>query len=369
MSKHEVVERFVQALRAAADRLDIPTPWPEVTLADRFGVGGLVASHVGAGRDRRLDLARRLRDRLLLEASQEITLALDANGVPHCFARGGAMLGAEYGPGEREMADLDLYVPADDASATRAVLGNLGYEELPTAEQGGPAVLRSHVDLERSGAGSDVEAVALDLHWAVEPVTRLLPRPGHALPADFWERADRTYALPRPSAEHHAALLVHHLVHHDLLHLRGVLDFALVLDAHPSIEGAEIEKVTEYWNVRRAARWLHRAVVSNLGVAAVSGIGSTPRDWRARLLADRMRLAEWMVWAATGPEEEHQAVSVRRIACRMLLIDPLISAGGLLADVVAPPSEHLAWRWPEASSTFRAWGKHLWQVGRKVGRS
>lgn len=365
MSKTEVVGRFVEALQAASDRVELPEHEPVVALASRFGVGGLIARHSGVAVDRGLHLARCLRDRLLLESAQEISRILDANCVRHCFARGIALLGAEYEPGEREMADLDLYVPSDEVSAARAALDSLGYAELPIAEQGGPAALRSNVDLERHG--SNVQSVAVDLHWAVEPVTWLLPRPGHALPDPFWQRVDRTNALPRPSVEHHVALLVHHLVHHDLLHLRGVLDLALVLDANDAIDGTVVEDVAKRWEVLRATRLLHEAIVSNLGVGAVRGIAPAPDDWRARPLANRLRLTDWIVWAASGREDEHTTVNPRRIASRMLSLDRAVDTLGLIRDVIVPPVEHLRWRWPSERTTLAAWMKHVGQVVRKVG--
>jgi hypothetical protein len=49
-----------------------------------------------------------------------------------------------------------------------------------------------------------------------------------------------------------------------------------------------------------------------------------------------------------------------------LLLERMTDARRVVADAVAPPAEHLRWRWPAAGSYGAAWLRHLRETVRKV---
>ncbi len=366
----QVAVPLAAALDRAAVVLRVAAPDPGLELARHCGIGGYVARHRGQGdASRDESLARRFHERLMLDAATELSAALTSRGVPHFFVRGIALVGTVYAPGDREMADLDLFVRSEAVLRARETLADLGYSELPAEEQDGPAALRSKVSLAREPGPSAVEAVAVDLHWAVEPVNRLLPRPGTALPASVWDGVQLGATLPAPAPAHHAALLVHHLVHHDLLHVRGVLDLALLRHDSWTSDGAAYEDVAGRLGVLRAARFLHAVLIRAFGYAPVPGVELAPRDWRGRQLERALALDRWLVWAGSAAEGEHVTITLRRMRRRLLLLDRVVDARLLVADVVLPPREHLRWRWPGEPSAGAAWRRHLQQVaGKALGR-
>ncbi len=62
-------------------------------------------------------------------------------------------------------------------------------------------------------------------------------------------------------------------------------------------------------------------------------------------------------------------ITLRRMRRRLLLLDRVVDARLLVADVVLPPREHLRWRWPGEPSAGAAWRRHLQQVaGKALGR-
>jgi hypothetical protein len=357
-----IAATFIAALEEAGassghDRADAP-----LALGRRFGLGGYVARHRGlldACRDEHL--ARRFHETILLEAAAEASLALQAAGIPHLYSRGAVLVGTVYDPGDREIADLDLFVPPHVQAETRAALGELGYAELPLRQQDGPEVLRSTTSLQRAGAEGSQE-VHIDLHWGLDPVNRLLPRADTALPESVWTHVTRHDTLPAPAPAHHAALLVHHLVHHDMLHVRNLLDLALLRESHWTGGGSAFEETARHLGVLRAARTLHGLLVECFGFEPIEGVGQAPGGWRGRRLRAEMALGRWFAWAAAAADDEHMRITPRRVARRLLLLDRSTDARRLFADVVAPPRAHLRWRWPEAGSDAAAWRRHVAQV-------
>ena len=361
---------LIEALERAAAELRVSAPDAALALARRLGIGGYVARHhtpPGANRDE--DLARRLRERLLRDAAAEVSTALAAREVLHFFARGIALAGTVYAPGDREMADLDLFVPPRAAPAAREILAVLGYGVLPPEEQSGPAALRSSVNLSREAGRSAMEAVALDLHWGLEPVNRLLPRPGMSVPEAVWQSMRPGASLPVPAPAHHAALLVHHLVHHDLLHARGLLDLALLRRDLWTADGEAYEDVARRLGVLRVARAVHEVLMRDFGFEPVAGVRVAPRDRRGRRLQHALVLDRWLVWAGAAGDAEHVEITSRRLRRRVLLLDRVTDARLLVADALFPPRQHLRWRWPDARSDVAAWRRHLRQVaGKALGR-
>ncbi len=345
-------------------------PDPALALARRLGIGGYVARHRGpTGSERAEDLARRLREGLLREAATEISTTLTAREVPHFFARGIALAGTVYAPGDREMADLDLFVPVRAAPAAREILAGLAYAVLPPEEQSGPAALRSKVNLSREAGQSAMEAVALDLHWGFEPVNRLLPRPGTPVPETMWHAERPGAPVPAPAPAHHAALLVHHLVHHDLLHVRALLDLALLRRDRWTADGEAYEEVARSLGVLRVARAVHEVLMRDFGFEPVAGVRVAPRDRRGRRLQQALVLDRWLAWAGAAGDAEHVEITARRLRCRVLLLDRATDVRLLAADALFPPAEHLRWRWPDARSDVAAWRRHLRQVaGKALGK-
>jgi hypothetical protein len=361
---------LIDALGRAATALGVEARDSALTLARQLGIGSYVerqSAPQGPSRDEAL--ARRLREELLREAAAEISSALAAREVPHFFARGIVLAGTVYAPGDREMADLDLFVQPGAAPVAREIVTRLGYEELPPEEQSGPAALRSSVNLSREPARSAMEAVDLDLHWGLEPVNRLLPRPGATVPPVVWRAVQSGNALRAPTPAHHAALLVHHLVHHDLLHARALLDLALLRRDQWTTDGNAYEDVARHLGVLRVARVVHWAQVRDFGFAPIAGVRAAPRDLRGRRLERALVLDRWLAWAGGAGQSEHVEISTRRMRRRVLLLDRASDAGLLVADALFPPRAHLRWRWPGAPSDGAAWRRHLRQLaGKTLGR-
>ncbi len=337
-----------------------------IALADRLGLGGYARRLLYPGeRPAAATLFLGLRGRLLQDTAREISTALSAAGVAHCFIRGTALLvQGVYQVGDRAQADVDLYVPAP-GTAARRVLERLGFQAAPDGEQSGPGTLRPGIALRRAGARADVEAVELDLHWGVEPVDHLLPRPDRPLPDAAWRTIEIRGGLPVPAPEVHAGLLVHHLVHHDLLHVRGLLDFALLCDAATGFRVDRFEAVTGALGVRRVGRAIAEVARRDLGAAGLADVPPPPRDRRGRCLAALVALERWLAWVAEASPDEHVAITPARVRRRLLLIDRSRDAWPLFADAVSPPRAYLAWRWPDLTP-LAARCRHLGRLADKV---
>ncbi len=338
-------------------------------LLGRLGILGLM-TRSGAEMSAREDVAasllkNRMRANVLLEAASEVTGALDREGIQHFFAKGIVLVGTVYHRGERSLADIDLFVPYGSRESALAVLEVLGYRAVPDQDQAGPAELRSALALSKDGT-AELDMMLVDLHWALNPVRRLLPRGDRAIPQRVWSQLIDSGDLPAPRPAHHAALLVHHLVYTDLLHIRSLIDLAYVYQtlAHEHI--VEFLDTCAELDVLRVARSLVAMLVRDFGLSDSSGSGMG----RPRALSDGcaalLRLSEWLRLVAELPDREFYEITSSRIRTRAKLVDGAFAWASLLADVVVPPPTFLRWRWPESRTVPGAYGKHISQLARKV---
>ena len=298
---------------------------------------------------------------LLREGAQEISDQLTRSGVDHFFAKGVALLGSIYRPGDRFVSDIDLYVPLEQRAPALDVLQRLRYVELPERDQAGPVTLRSALILERE-APSEVERLIVDLHWGLNPVERLLPRRNRPVPEKIWSHLDTTGPLRVPSPEHHAAILVHHLVQSDLLHVRSLLDLALVFGASPEPDVAEYLATCRMLRIGRFANWLLTLLHDEFGLEVRSPPGEGPAAWN-RFTRD-LTLHRWLAFVARTYPDDDSVITVRRILRRLQLIDAG-GAGTLFGDLLLPPKAFLEWRWG-ADRLWMARLRHCGQIVRKA---
>ncbi|MGD2136181.1 MAG: PqqD family peptide modification chaperone [Gemmatimonadales bacterium] len=371
MSVEHVARVLVECLERTAAGLGLADEGAVLDLAHRFGMPGFVVRHTGRTLGGlQAQAARSFYQRTLADAAGEVTAALAAAGVPHFFARGVVLAETVYRPGDREIADIDLYVRPDARARAVETLTELGYRELAEGAQGGAAVLRVGTTLERrSTGGSPFETVQLDLHWGVHPIHRLLHTPDARIPAVVWDQVAPRPRLPAPTVEHHAALLVQHLAYHDLLHVRGLLDLVLLWSTSTDFDGAAFEAAARELGVLRVTRAVHAALTAAFGFEPATGVGVPPGGWRGRRLMGALALEEWLRWAAVATAADHLRMTPRRLARRFLLLERASDARHLLRDILRPPREHLRWRWPDASTDFTAWLRHLRHVAGQAAGS
>lgn len=364
--------RFYRALEDAAEALRMPEEEGARRLAAQFGIHGYIMRHVdGQGGEPAPErVAARLYETMFREAAQEISRRLTRRSVRHFFFKGVALLGRVYESGDREFADIDLVVHPQQLSTAVAALYTLGYVAYREPDQPGPATLRPGMTMYLPGRGSDFERVLLDVHWGLEPVTHLLPRIDLPVPQAVWNNVEVERGLPVPLDEHHLALIVHHLAHHDMLHVRGLLDAALLWEALPKRAGGELNEIATKIGVQRPLHAVARVLVDDLTLYPLRGVRIGADGLRGHALERLLSLQRWLVWASRAGEREHVMITPRRVWRRLLLADDLNSTAlGLLGDAVKPPGEYLRWRWPDASSEFSAWMHHLGRVaGKLIGR-
>jgi len=363
MNAPRPADRFLDAARQAADAAH---PGDVTALLTRFGCAGLFA-RLGVDPpvtvDRAAHRLHQLFDVLLLERAGEIGEALDAAGVEHFFAKGVALLARVYRPGDRVTSDVDLYVPPAQRRAALERLGALGYAPWAERDQSGPPALRSSLALGRGGTG-DLEHATVDLHWALDPVDRLLPRSDHPIPRRLWRAVGREGALRAPAPEHHAALLVRHLVHADFLPVRNVLDVAYLFGTMPADAGVEYLAAASELGVRGPARAVARLLAREFDIDRPAARGTGPM--RPRFLA-RLSLEGLIAAAARANPEDNASITVRRIRRRIATLGAT-AVPRILADVFFPPPAFLAWRWPDRRAGA-ARARHYGQVVRKMLRS
>ena len=329
--------------RAAQSRADFAD---EAEVADDLGFGGIVrrlGRTKSSPRSESEDVYAALWDGTLADASREVCTILERAGIPFFFYKGGAMLGREYAPGDVFMADLDLFVPLGRSKEAVAVLGTGGWTPRPPV--GGPSMKGGPgTTLLRARTGSAVRDVEIDLHWRTAPVTRLFPWRGSELPGAVWSGVDTSGLSPRPRAGHHAALLVHHLVRHDGLHVRSLFDLSLLwTSAAGPEEQTAFRDLARRLGVEREAGRISNAFSRDLGLE--------PLVWSEQ--ADR-GLNYWVDLALDSAEGEFERMTSARIRRRIRTIDaPILGTVGLLREGLLPPPEYLAWRWPETARPFR----------------
>ena len=356
-----VPERFYKLLSEVAADLAIKSPEPALELAGRFGVRRYFErqrtgdSNLAASTW--LERAAQLR-----KEARDLSAALRDAGVQHCFFKGIALLGRFYHLDDRRLDDVDLLVDLAGRNSALAVLHAHGYEDLNEPGVWGPASRRPGVTMFRvdpSTGERDKRAPLMDLHWGLEPVTSVLPTQGVTLPSAFWARIEMDQRLPIPPDEYHAALVLHHLVRHDLVHVRGLLDLALLWEGLPREAGARLTELARHLGVERALGVVGRVLVDDLLLFPIRGVRLGARDWRGRRALRRLRLREWLGWAGRlAGDRRHHVTVTRSLAWRRFLLSDAPRTGDLMGELFRPPPEYLSWRWPEANAA-QAWRLHL----------
>ncbi len=365
MIDRSIVRRLYQAADAVA-RSVYHGDYTDELLA-RLGIPGLIS---------RLELkptspheasflpALKLHQTLLREGAEQLSERLGRAGIAHCFVKGVALLGSVYRPGDRFLWDVDLYVPPGQRVRTLEVLQQLGYVELPERDQSGPAALRTALALQRDAA-SEMERLTVDLHWSLDPVERFLPRRDRPVPEQVWSQLDTAGPIPIPSPEHHAAILVHHLVHTDLLHVRSLLDLALLVNQWPSADAVDYLATCRQLRIGRFGNLLLQLLRDELGVAGPPPLADRPPAWNR--FTRELTLNRWLSLVARSHPEHDSVITIGRIRRRLQLVDGR-SAKFLFGDLLFPPKAFLEWRWQD-DRPGRALLKHYGQLARKALRS
>ncbi len=360
-----VAHTLLAVLEDVARKGGRDSPGRTLELARDFGIDGYLARVVAVEADgvqeRRVYTG--LQAAIQRDAATEVGAAFRDAGVPHFFYKGIALLGSLYEVGDRALQDIDVHVAPAALEAAQAALAVLGYRPAPEDEQPGPPDLRSACVVHREAAEADVETVTVDLHWAVEPLDRLLPRATVAVPEAVWDSLGGE-TLTVPADECHLVLLAHHVAHHDMLHLKGLLDFALLWQRLPAGAGVTVEAVARAVGAWRAVQLLGEIVSREFALPNPGGV-PTVWDWRANQIG-ASDLRGLVRLAVARPFDEAVTITPARIRRRLGVIDHWSGMWKLLADVVVPPREHLAWRWPGAGSSLRAWGCHASSVAGKL---
>jgi len=363
-----VNERLYRAFCEVARGMKLGGPDPGLELAGRFGVRRFLERHVAGadGQDagdevpppgRWLERGARLR-----KEARELSRGLAEAGIRHCFFKGIALLGRFYRLDERQLADIDLLIDLDHYSEAVPVLHSLGYIELGDPGRWAPARGRPGLTMFRPDVTGEDKApdVLVDVHWGLESLATVLPEEEIILPPMVWAEVDRERGLPVLSDEHHAAVVLHHLVRHDLLHVRGLLDLVLLWQAVPNDGGQQLTKLARILGVERALRVVGRVMVDELMLYPLRGVRLSPDDWRGRRALGRLRLKPWIAWAARNVTRHAAHMTLTRsLVWRRYLFADQPQTRRLVRHLVAPPSEYLHWRWPDAPSEGRAWRQHV----------
>lgn len=355
-----VHERLYQAFRDVGERLKLRGGDPACELAGRFGVRRFVERHAHGGEELPPS-AWLVQGARLRKEARLVSRALADAGVRHCFFKGIALFGRFYRIDERRLADIDMLIDIADYTRAFAALHAVGYAALGSGRVWRPASRRPGVTMHRTDltVGEDDRDLLLDVHWGLESVGTLLPDEEIVLPPTVWSQVTHEQGLPVLPDEPHAALVLHHLVRHDLLHVRGLLDLALLWEALPRDAGQELSALARALGVERALGVVGRVLVDDLHLYPLRGVRLGPRDWRDRAALRRLRLASWLVWAARNAASGPRHVTVTRsLAWRRFLLADAPRTARLLREVVAPPGEYLRWRWPGLDGGA-AWRRHL----------
>lgn len=354
-------ERF--GVLAAAVASALPTPGAR-TFVERLGVEGLLR-RVGAlapdpGWEARRQ-AGRLHAALLLERADAISNSFRARALPHLFMKGAALADSLYPLGERLFSDVDVHVPPARRAEALEALAQLGFTPIADREQAGPPALRSTLAL-TAPAEPPLSEVTVDLHWAVDPVDRLLPRGDHPLPECVWRGVETGGARNVPAPAHHAALLAHHLVHADLLHVRGLVDLALIVPLFSDEQATEYLATCAALGVGRFGRAVARLIARDLG-ASIATPFEAPDAPADPPFMRGFTVERWLQLMAESDPADKERITLARTRRRISLIDrPRFWT--VTADAWWPPDAFLEWRW--GRPLWRARARHARQVIRKV---
>lgn len=353
--------RLYEATLQAAARTGFSAHIPQLLV--RFGFPGLMTRlevDPPVEADGALVRAQALHHTLLRERAEEIGAALVSAGVPHVFAKGITLLGPVYRPGDRLLADVDVYIPRGEVPGVIGILGTLGYEQIADEDQAGPPALRSTLAFEYGGR-TEMDSASVDLHWALDPVTRLLPRPDRDVPRTVWNSAETREGLRVPAPEIHAAILAHHLIDTDLLHVRSLLDVAFVFQQFAQDGGRVYAATCEELGIGPFGGLLAHLLRDEFGISRPTATGGHPRGWNA--FTRRLSLQEWLVIVARAPPDADDAITTARIGRRLRLVRG--AAVPVLADALFPPRAFLEWRW-QSYSIARARWNHFRGLTRKL---
>ena len=177
-------------------------------------------------------------------------------------------------------------------------------------------------------------------------------------------RGSSRRGLPVPRAGHHAALLVHHLVRHDLLHFRSVFDLVQLWPALLDPEESQaFAALSAEFGVARAAGWLCRALENDLRLEGLGPGG--PRFPSSRAPTPLRTLRSLIGLALDATERQVEAMTLARGLRRLATVDhPVRASRTLLTDALVPPHEYLRWRWP----AFVGPARRIRHLGRVIGR-
>ncbi len=342
-----IVQRIREVAEIVATELQVSAD--EVVRA--VGLPGLAV-----GREEGLDRLLVLNSALCREAAGEVSRALSDAGVPHFFAKGVALLETGvYSDGDRTLSDVDVYVPFDSFESGIEALTEDVFFQLMDSQQSGPASLRSAVTLEREGAGS-IDNVHVDCHRGLDPLERLLPRPDRRFDECAWQAVDEKFAVPVPGAPVHCLILLHQLVHNDLLQFHTLADLALIWNSLSESDTRALQRM---------------AVEFKMGGFLLDVAGFMEREFgltnvfskRALSGSPALELVDLLRNSFSATMSERAMITTGRIKTRQSLLDGSVTAT-LIADSLFPPPDFLRWRW--RSPLPVAYSMHALQVVRKV---
>jgi hypothetical protein len=350
------------------DVLDLETGaredyWHVGELAHELGIRGilnrLVASRMppASGGERVYSV---LWYETLMEARVDLGRLLDGHSIPYFVFKGGALLSAQYTTGDVRMVDLDVLVPLREKERTAVAFEAAGWPKRAAA--GDPALFGAPGEVFARPVTDDaISWVDMDVHWRVAPVERLFPWRGEPLPDDVWRSAVHRGGTPMPRPCHHAALLVHHLVRHDLLHFRGVFDLVQLwpLLRVPD-ESRAFSSLAVSLGVSRVAGRLCCTLQTDLALEPLAT--RAPRHSSARGPAELQSVRSLIALSLDASDKDFETVTVPRAIRRLRTVDRVLRTSlTLLTEALAPPDEYLRWRWPGANTPMRRI-RHLGRV-------
>jgi hypothetical protein len=301
----------------------------------------------------------RLRDRNLIDVASEMSSVFTRSGVDHFFFKGVALIGTVYRLGERDISDIDVFVRPQHRDAVDRLLAQMEFCAAPDHEQSGPEEMRSTLAYSRRSR-TDPEEVLVDVHWSLDPLDRLLPRSREALPLSLWAGVFTSGHLRVPDPLDHIALVAHHLVRSDYLHLRGLIDLALLVGNLDEENARGVLGRCRALGCGRPCQVLFSTLCDDLGMNHTEVFGLPP----ATKLAESLSLPVWLRWWSGVDDDGHAEITAQRIVRRVRSLG-FAALPGILSDAIWPPRMFLRWRWPGLTPGGRR-RAHVRQIISKV---